>query len=135
MKYILPLAILFVIASCKKKENESVHEPVAGLQQITSKTQIDNEVSAGVSMIFYHASWCEACHAQRPAVSEVAQDNDLSTVFFGEVEYDDYPEINEAYNVGAFPTIAIYQDGTEVERLTGAGNTAAAIKQLIQNHL
>lgn len=135
MKNILPLAILLILAVSCKKENESVHEPVAGLETISSSSQISSEISQGVSLVFFHASWCEVCHAQRPAVSEVATDSDLSAVFFGEVEYDDYPDIITEYGVQGFPTILIFKDGVEVDRLTGGNNTASAMKSIIQSHL
>ena len=137
MKYILPLALLFVAFSCKKNdtEPESAHEPVAGLQTITSLSQIENEIASGVSMVFFHASWCSSCQAQRPAVSEVAMDGDLSSVFFGEVEYDDHMDINNHYGVQGFPTIIIFKEGAEVDRLTSGGHSASFIKQSIQAHL
>lgn len=135
MKYLAPLLIAFVLFSCKKKEEESVYEPVAGLTAITTLSQINSEVASGVSMIFFHASWCSICQAQRPAVSEVAVDTDLDVVFFGEVEYDDHTDIVEAYNVDGFPTIVIFKDGAEVNRILGGGHTAEEIKMAIQEQL
>lgn len=135
MKYLIPLFIAFIFIGCKKKESESVHEPVAGLTAITTLSQINSEVATGVSMIFFHASWCSICQAQRPAVSEVAVDMDLNNVFFGEVEYDDHTDIVEAYNVDGFPTIVIIKDGAEVDRILGGGHTAEEIKTAIQAQL
>ena len=133
MKYLFVALLFLGVVACKKKEVE--HEPVAGLLEINSITQINTEVSNGVSFIFFHASWCSVCQAQRPAVSEVAVDHDLSSVFFGEVEYDNYPDIIEAYNISGFPTMVIYVDGNEVDRINGGGNSAASLKSKIQEHL
>lgn len=137
MKFILPFALLLLFVSCKKEQNntETEHEPVAGLETISSLSQINNEINQGVSLVFFHASWCEVCHAQRPAVSEVALDTDLSAVFFGEVEYEDYPDIINEFGVQGFPTIIFFKDGTEVDRLTGAGHSAASMKAIIESHL
>ena len=62
-------------------------------------------------------------------------DIDLTSVFFGEVEYEDYPEIVNAHAVEGFPTIIIYNDGSEVERFLGGGHSAETIKTAIQNLL
>jgi thioredoxin 1 len=132
--FILPLFVLLLFTACEK-EGSGGHEPVAGLTAITSLSQIQGELSSGVSLIFYHASWCSICNAQRPAVIAVAQDSDLSTAYFGEVEYDDYPDIISAYNIQGFPTIVIYLDGVEVERLNGGGHSTATIKQAVLDHL
>lgn len=133
MKYLLPFFVLAILISCKKKYSD--HEPVEGLQTISSKSQIDSEIADGVTMIFYHASWCSICQDQRPAVTQVAQDQTLNNVFFGEVEFDDHQDITDAYNVSGFPTIVVYKDGSEVERLAGGGNSTNAIKDKIIAHL
>ena len=133
MKYTLFILMLFGLFSCKKEDVES--EPIEGLQVITSLNQINAELESGVSMVFFHASWCSVCQAQRPAVSEVALDAELSEVFFGEVEYEDHPDIVEAHNIEGFPTIIIYNDGEEAQRFTGGGNTTADIKSAIQSVL
>ena len=56
-------------------------------------------------------------------------------MFFGEVEYEDHPDIVEAHNIEGFPTIIIYNDGEEAQRFTGGGNTTADIKSAIQSVL
>ncbi len=133
MKYTLLILILITLFSCKKEEEQV--EPIEGLQVINSLTQMTSDLESGVSMVFFHASWCSVCQAQRPAISEVAVDTDLIQVFFGEVEYEDYPEIVEAHNVEGFPTIIIYKDGSEVERFVGGGHSTSDLKSVILSQL
>ena len=130
------MRLLFILAitvtlftSCKK------NEPIEGLQSVTSLQQLNDEVADGVTFIFFHASWCHICQDQRPAVTQVATDADLAGVYFGEVEYDDHPDITSAYGINAFPIMVIFKDGVEVDRFTGGGFTAASIKIAIQAQL
>lgn len=134
MKYIIPLFIVLTFFACKKEE-KSEHIPVQGLVTISSQAQMTTEISSGVSFVFFHASWCSICNAMRPDVTMTAEDSDLSSVFFGEVEFEDHPEIVNAYNVAGFPTVLIFKDGIEVDRITGGGHTHADLKQAIQAHL
>lgn len=130
MKYLFSLAIMvFLFSSCKKEEG------VEGLQTISSLTQFQQETNQGVSFVFYHNTWCSICQAQRPAVTEVAMDEDLQTVYFGEVEYDEHQDIINANNIAGFPIMVIYVDGQEVERFNGGGHSAADFKTAIQAHL
>ena len=129
MKNSLFILSLLVLFSCKKEEVQS--EPIEGLQVINSLNQFNAELESGVAMVFFHATWCSVCQAQRPAIIDVAQDTELSNVFFGEVEYEDYPAIVEAQNVEGFPSIIIYNDGIEVERFLGGGHTASTIKSVL----
>ncbi len=133
MKYTLLILILITLFSCEKEEEQM--EPIEGLQVINSLSQMTSDIESGVSMVFFHASWCSVCQAQRPAISEVAMDTDLIQVFFGEVEYEDYPEIVEAQNVEGFPTIIIYKDGSEVQRFVGGGHSTSDLKSVILSQL
>lgn len=134
MKYLVAVIFFGILFSCKK-ENESVHVPVAGLVTISSQSQISSEISSGVSFVFFHASWCSVCNAMRPDVTETAEDSDLSTVFFGEVEYDDHSDIVSYYGVVGFPTVLIFKDGVEVDRITGGGHSHDVLKQAVEVHL
>ncbi len=130
MKFIWPLFIALILVSCKKEQQAG-----EGLTLITSLTQLDAELAEGVSMVFYHASWCHICQDEMPKVEATATDPDLGGVFFGEVEYDDHPDILNQYNIVGFPTIVIYQDGIEVDRFTGGGHTTAEFKTAILPYL
>lgn len=124
----------FTLFSCKKEEKTG-HIPVSGLQTISSQSQLTTQVSSGVSFIFFHASWCSICNAMRPAVTSTAEDTDLAGVYFGEVEYDDHPDIISANNVPGFPTILIFKDGVQVDQIVGGGHSYADLKAAVQAQL
>ena len=130
MRIFLILSISFLLFSCKKTETPE-ENTIQGLVEMTSIAQIDTQIQSGVSLIFFHASWCSVCQAQRPAISSVAMDEELSSAFFGEVEYEDHPDIIEQYTIEGFPTIVIYKDGVEMERFVGGGNTYESLKTSI----
>ena len=61
--------ILFIsISSCKKTEISTQE-----VEDINSKSTFDLKIESGVSLIFYHASWCSICKEQRPIVQEAAK--------------------------------------------------------------
>lgn len=125
------LFILFItISSCKK-----VEVSIPEIEDISSKTTFDSKIETGVSLIFYHASWCSICKEQRPAIQEAAKKDVLSEVFFGQVEFEDNTDIVTASNVSGFPTIVIFNNGAEVERLTGKGHSLETIEGLLNDYL
>lgn len=130
-KFSTILFILFItISSCKKTETSTPE-----LEDITSKTTFDSKIETGVSLIFFHASWCSNCKEQRPAVQEAAKLEGLSTVFFGQVEFEDNTDIVSANNVSGFPTLVIFKDAVEVKRLTGKGHSLETIENLLNDYL
>lgn len=117
---LLLLASLFY--ACSK---EDLVDPGANdLPDISGKEAFDAAIASGVSFVFFHASWCQNCFEQRPAVEEAQKDPAVSFARFIEVEYEDNKDIVEAYNVPGFPTMLIFVDGAEKDRFLGKGHSA-----------
>lgn len=112
----------FLAQSCKD-DSPIVDTQANMLTDITSTQQFNQNIETGVSLIFYHASWCTKCKAQRPAVEAVAERAEFSEVFFGEVEYEDFSEIVGDRNIQGFPTVVVYKDNNEEMRFSGQGHT------------
>ena len=121
-----------LISSCNDKE-PLVDSSNNSLVDITSQLQFDTEIESGVSMVFFHASWCTKCAAQRPAVQTVSVEDEFEAVFFAEVEYEDYPDIVESRNIKGFPTIVMYKNNVEEKRFTGQGHSADEIRTALQD--
>lgn len=117
----LALLLLVLVSACEKENlvDTSQNE----LQDVNSLQDFENEISSGVSLVFFHASWCSICAEQRPAVESTSTKSEFSQVFFGEVEYEDNTDINQAYGVNGFPTIVFFKDGVEEARLNGKGHS------------
>lgn len=136
MRFFLFIFLFILLHSCKKEEvSTQPSENSEALIEITSLNQMNNEIANGVSLVFFHASWCSVCQNQKPAVELLSTDSELSEVFLGEVEYDDHPDIVTAASVEGFPTILIYKDGQEVDRYLGGGHTTHDLKVAILAHL
>ncbi len=127
---ILLIAFVSLIVGCNDKE-PLVDSSNNGLVDITSQKQFDDEVATGVSMVFFHASWCTKCAAQRPAVETVSEETTFSNVFFAEVEYEDFSDIVTSRDTKGFPTIVIYKDNIEQKRFSGQGHTEGQIREAL----
>jgi len=127
MKYFfLPgFLLLLLLASCTKEEPPQ-DDPA--LMDLVSLAQFEEAIEEGVSLIFFHATWCSVCKNQRPAVEALLLDNDLSTVLFGEVNYEQVSEVVEKYGVQGFPTMLFFKDGEEKDRMVGAGHSSSKLK-------
>lgn len=127
MKDLYFICFLFslVLTSCVKDEPNS-DNPV--LVDITDMNQFEQRTKEGVSLIFFHATWCSLCKNQRPEVESLLLDDDLSSVFFGEVNYEQVSEVVDHYEVLGFPTLIFFKDGKEEDRMIGANNKAQKLK-------
>jgi len=77
---------LFVLNACSKEDlaDTGTNE----IEDVNSLQTFENKIANGVSVVFFHASWCSVCAEQRPAVESTSTKSDFSTVFFGEVEFE-----------------------------------------------
>lgn len=129
----LILISLLAFSACKKKAIVDTSSNM--LTDITSQAQFDEHIQTGVSLVFFHASWCTICKEQRPAVEELTTDSELAAVKFGELEYDDLTAVANKAGVKSFPTIVIFKNSAEVTRLNGKGHSKESIKKLLTDNL
>jgi thioredoxin 1 len=128
-RVLLSLVVLACITSCKK---EDISSDSGVLTTITSLAAYETEIKSGVSLMFFHATWCPKCAAQRPAVEGLTKDSALSKVKIGQVDYEKVQEIVNKYGVLGFPTILIYKDNVLKHEINGQGHSQEKLTNLLK---
>ena len=69
-------------------------------------------------LVDFWAAWCGPCRVMNPIISNLAEKYaDLVTI--AKADIDETEAIASRYNIKAIPTILIFQNGKEVERIPG----------------
>lgn len=87
----------------------------------------DSEISSGVTLVDFYADWCGPCRMLTPILEEVAGEMHGS-VTFAKVDIDQNQKVASTYQVTSVPTLILFKDGKEINRLVGLRD-AAAIRQ------
>ena len=71
-----------------------------------------------VVFIDFWASWCGPCRALAPTIQELAKEYS-GKVLVGKLDVDANPSTAERFHVFSIPTMILFKNGSEIERLVG----------------
>lgn len=82
-------------------------------------------------IVDFWAPWCGPCKAMAPAFAQVCARMD-SRARFIKVNTDEEQALGAQYNIRSIPTLAVFQSGKEIARMSGA-LPAAGLEQWIRS--
>jgi thioredoxin 1 len=80
-------------------------------------------------LVDFWAPWCGPCRMLAPIIEELAADYD-GRVVVGKVNTDENGDAPQRYGIMGIPTLIIFKDGEEVERLVGVRPKQAIVEKL-----
>ena len=84
-------------------------------------------------LVDFWAEWCGPCRNLAPTMERLA-DRYAGPARFVKVNIDDEPQMLRQYAIRGVPTLILFKDGAEQERIVGAA-TADAIAAMIDRHI
>lgn len=87
----------------------------------------EKEISKGLVLVDYWAVWCGPCRKMEPILKQIAAETDVKV---GKLNVDDYKNVASARGVSTIPTMFIYKDGKEMQRLVGVYTKEELLKVL-----
>lgn len=86
-------------------------------QNIILPEQLEEKLAAGeATTVYFYSPKCDACHVASPRIVSKAKELDINVYLFNILEF---PNDFKAYNLKGTPTVIHYEDGEEVDRITG----------------
>ena len=86
-----------------------------------TKSNFDTEIENNkVSLVDFWAAWCGPCKMLTPIMNELINDyKGDSSICIGKVDTEESPDLAKKYGIRGIPTIIIFKNGKEAERMSG----------------
>jgi len=81
--------------------------------------KFDDFVKKGTIVVDFWAEWCGPCKMMGPIFDEAAGDM-KGKANFGKVDVDSNQELAQRFGVMSIPTIILFKDGEQEDRIVGA---------------
>ena len=84
-------------------------------------------------LVDFWAQWCAPCRMLAPTVEAVAEKYQGSASVV-KLNVDDNPQVSQRYGIKGIPTLILFKNGKEEERVVGA-TSKEAISRMIDKHV
>lgn len=123
MKYrLLPATVLLILSALISTPLQAkvAEDPKSSKPKVVSlsASNYSNEVKNGLVFVDFWAAWCGPCRKMAPILDQLSAEY-KDSLKVGKVNVDNYKKFSIDMGIQALPTIVVYKDGKEMERITG----------------
>ncbi|HUP75017.1 MAG TPA: thioredoxin [Acidimicrobiales bacterium] len=104
---------------------------MAGSISTLSASTFDEVVGSASEpvLVDFWAEWCGPCKMVAPILQEIA-DEQAGKLKIVKLNVDEAPDVAMKHQVMSIPTLIVFKDGVEVDRLVGARGKAQLLESL-----
>ncbi|MFP4259409.1 MAG: thioredoxin, partial [Desulfovermiculus sp.] len=110
------------------RENKKDLRRAAMTSQISTQ-QFDELISSGVTLLDFSASWCGPCKALEPVITQLS-DQYADQAVIKKIDIDSNRDLAVQMGIQSVPTLIVFKDGQEKQRLIGMQRKDALQKAL-----
>jgi thioredoxin 1 len=86
------------------------------------------DLNAGISAVKFGATWCPPCKTLGKTLGKM--ESEFPTIRFLSIDIDDEPTQAKDYRIRAVPTVILFRDGQEINRIVGGNVKISALRKL-----
>jgi thioredoxin 1 len=88
------------------------------MNEILSQQDFDKFIGKGVTLLDFNAPWCAPCRAQEPILEKLAAEY-KGKAAIAAMNIDKNNEIAGKLGIQSIPTLIVFKNGKEIQRLVG----------------
>lgn len=103
---------------------------MAGVMKHLDDTNFDQEIASGVTLVDFYADWCGPCRMMNPIIEELAKELEGKAKIV-KLDIERAQKTTATFGVTSIPTVIVFKDGKEVNRVVGLRDKDALKKMLL----
>jgi len=119
-----------IIYSHYKTKNAPVFKKSANIKLLSAKN-FKGETGNGLVLVEFWAAGYEPCKIMAPVLNELA-DNNVNALSVARISVEQFQQVAQKYKVKSLPTLILFKNGIEVNRITGVKTKRDILKQVAQ---
>jgi thioredoxin 1 len=119
--------VVFTFLMRAKIKNIPVVDDAEKIITLTDKN-FQHQIKNKTILIDFWAAWCAPCRMMAPVLNELSEELDKASI--GKLNIDEFQSIAAKYNVRSIPTMIIFKEGKEVDRIVGVKSKDFLLQQI-----
>ena len=125
---VMAVVAILLIRSYNKMKNAPAVADSELIEHLTAQN-FAHKTKKGVVLVDFWADWCMPCKMMAPILNEVAVATEGTATIY-KLNVDEQPQVAAQYGIRNIPTMILFRDGKEVERIIGVKSKEAVIASI-----
>jgi len=125
---VIAVVVILFMRSYNKMKNAPAVADSELIEHLTAQN-FANKTKKGVVLVDFWADWCMPCKMMAPILNEVAEATDGTATIY-KLNVDEQQQVAAQYGIRSIPTMILFKDGKEVERIIGVKSKEAVIASI-----
>jgi thioredoxin 1 len=125
---VIAVVAILLVRSYNKMKNAPAVADSELIEHLTAQN-FAHKTKNGVVLVDFWADWCMPCKMMAPILNEVAEATDGTATIY-KLNVDEQQQVAAQYGIRSIPTMILFKDGKEVERIVGVKSKEAVIASI-----
>ena len=114
---VIAVVAILIMRSYNKMKNAPAVAESELIEHLTAQN-FAHKTKSGIVLVDFWADWCMPCKMMAPILNEVAEATDGTATIY-KLNVDEQQQVAAKYGIRNIPTMILFKDGKEVERIIG----------------
>ncbi len=114
---VIALIVILFVRSYNKIKNAPAVSDSDLIEHLTAQN-FAHKTKGGLVLVDFWADWCMPCKMMAPILNDVAEAAE-GTARVCKLNVDEHQSVAAKYGIRSIPTMILFKDGKEVERIVG----------------